>query len=257
MTFQYDAAAALARIKAGLSQHRVEHQKPERSPAKLANPAKAGSAAQGGLAGLAGLAGVPVDFHTGDHATQAVSSPIEDQKSARTPAKVAKPANPFSAPVPADAAPALARRAQFKERGADIALRRLQGHEWSAEDWLAYFDERAAIAEFDGGLSRPEAEARAFQSCTAEWLGQHPVSSKADDGCVICGDGDRANDGLLPTGLGGGLERVWLHRDCIPVWHSARMAEAVAALRAMNISAASDASHPSALELTEGTGGED
>jgi hypothetical protein len=33
---------------------------------------------------------------------------------------------------------------------------------WSAEDWQAFFDERAGIAEFDGGLSRPQAEAHAF-----------------------------------------------------------------------------------------------
>jgi hypothetical protein len=40
-----------------------------------------------------------------------------------------------------------------------IGLRRPQGDEWSTEDWQAYFDERAAIAEFDVGLRRPEAEA--------------------------------------------------------------------------------------------------
>jgi hypothetical protein len=30
---------------------------------------------------------------------------------------------------------------------------------WSAEDWLLFFEERAGIAEFDGGLPRTEAEA--------------------------------------------------------------------------------------------------
>ena len=39
---------------------------------------------------------------------------------------------------------------------------------WSAEDWRAFFDERAGIAEFDGGLSRTEAEAGAFTHCVAE-----------------------------------------------------------------------------------------
>lgn len=29
---------------------------------------------------------------------------------------------------------------------------------WSAADYQQYFEERAAIAEFDGGLSRKEAE---------------------------------------------------------------------------------------------------
>jgi hypothetical protein len=33
---------------------------------------------------------------------------------------------------------------------------------WSAENWGIFFDQRAAIAEFNGGLPRAEAEARAF-----------------------------------------------------------------------------------------------
>src|SRR5262245_38893572 len=41
---------------------------------------------------------------------------------------------------------------------------------WSAEDWQAFFDERAAIAEFDGGSPRPQAEALAFSECVTEWL---------------------------------------------------------------------------------------
>jgi len=34
--------------------------------------------------------------------------------------------------------------------------------DWDAEDYLAHFYERAAIAEFDGGLERPEAELQAM-----------------------------------------------------------------------------------------------
>ena len=30
---------------------------------------------------------------------------------------------------------------------------------WDAVDWRAFFDERAAVAEFDRGLPRPEADA--------------------------------------------------------------------------------------------------
>src|SRR5262245_44216049 len=36
---------------------------------------------------------------------------------------------------------------------------------WDPVDWRAFFDERAGIAEYDGGLSRAEAEARAFDCC--------------------------------------------------------------------------------------------
>jgi hypothetical protein len=119
---------------------------------------------------------------------------------------------------------------------ADItALRRSQGEEWSTKDWRAYRDERAAIAEFDGGLPRPQAEGRAYKACLAEWLDQHPVSSKVDDGCRVCGATDRPNDSLLPVGLGRGLERTWLHSNCIPIWHSARMAEAASALTVMGV----------------------
>lgn len=39
-----------------------------------------------------------------------------------------------------------------------------------AIEWLAFFDERAAIAEFDGGLSRQDAESLAYDRCVAEWL---------------------------------------------------------------------------------------
>jgi len=41
---------------------------------------------------------------------------------------------------------------------------------WSAEDWQAYFNERAAIVEFDGGLPRRQAEAQALSDCVTEWL---------------------------------------------------------------------------------------
>jgi hypothetical protein len=119
---------------------------------------------------------------------------------------------------------------------ADItALRRSQGDEWSTKDWRAFFDERVGIAEFDGGLPRPQAEGRAYKACLAEWLDQHPVSSKVDDGCRVCGATDRPNDSLLPIGLGSGLERTWLHRDCVPAWRAARMAEAVAALAKLGV----------------------
>jgi hypothetical protein len=36
-----------------------------------------------------------------------------------------------------------------------------RGQPWSLQDWQTFYDERAAIAEHDGGLSRAEAEAQA------------------------------------------------------------------------------------------------
>ncbi len=51
---------------------------------------------------------------------------------------------------------------------------------WTPEDWRAFFDERAGIAEHDGGLSRDDAERQAFECCVMEWRCQ-PKSSKHRD----------------------------------------------------------------------------
>ena len=62
---------------------------------------------------------------------------------------------------------------------------------WSPEDWQVFFDERAAIAEFDGGLPRAEAEARAFACCVTEWLNRNPTPSTPGR-CLACGGGERS-----------------------------------------------------------------
>ena len=113
------------------------------------------------------------------------------------------------------------------------ALRQPHGDEWSTEDWRVYFDEKAGIAEYDHAMPREAAEALAVEHCVAEWLYHHPTFSDADDGCVICGDGDRAGNPLLAIGLGGG--QVWLHRECSTTWRVARIAKAAAALAAMGM----------------------
>ena len=41
---------------------------------------------------------------------------------------------------------------------------------WDAADWHAYYNERAAIAEYEGGLSRSKAEKQAFACCVTRWL---------------------------------------------------------------------------------------
>jgi hypothetical protein len=69
------------------------------------------------------------------------------------------------APPPADL---LERLRQHKT--AIVELIQLRADGWSSEDWQAFFDERAAIAEFDGGLPRLQAEVQAFSECVAEWL---------------------------------------------------------------------------------------
>jgi len=105
--------------------------------------------------------------------------------------------------------------------------------DWSPEDWEVFFDERAGIAEFDGGLQCLEAEARAFACCIVEWLNRNCVRSPPGR-CLGCGGGDRAHDPLLPHGAGS-IGRVWLHSRCWADWHAARRADAVAALEAMGL----------------------
>lgn len=80
-----------------------------------------------------------------------------------------------------------------------VALLRPGRDGWSGEDWLAFFDERAGIAEFDGGLPRGEAEARAFECCAVEWLNRNPVRSSPGR-CLGCGGREDTYDELLPYG---------------------------------------------------------
>jgi hypothetical protein len=115
-----------------------------------------------------------------------------------------------------------------------IALLRTGSDGWSGEDWRALFDERAGIVEFDGGLPKDQAEARAFACCVAEWLNRNPVRSPPDR-CLRCGGGDYAHDALLPFGTDQ-TDLAWLHSRCWDAWHAGRQAEAVAALSTCGIS---------------------
>jgi hypothetical protein len=113
-----------------------------------------------------------------------------------------------------------------------VTLLRLAEEGWSAEDWQVFFEERAGIAEFDGGLSRGQAEACAFACCIAEWLNRNPVGSPRGR-CVACGGGHE-HDPLLPYEVESTGD-AWLHSRCWPAGYMGRKAEAVAALEAMGI----------------------
>ena len=104
---------------------------------------------------------------------------------------------------------------------------------WLPEDWQVYFDERAGIAEFDGGLARAEAEARAFECYVVEWINRSFVPSEPDR-CCECGQEDDVSDPLLPHGVEA-LGHVWLHSRCWSRHCDRRRAEAVAALCAMGV----------------------
>jgi hypothetical protein len=123
-----------------------------------------------------------------------------------------------------------------RHKAAIVALLRPAEDGWSAEDWQVFFDERAGIVEFDGGLPRPDAEAQAFACCVVEWLNHNPERSPAGR-CLDCGGGrDHAHDPLLPCGVEP-TGHAWLHSCCWHPWYEARKAKAVAALAAMGITA--------------------
>jgi hypothetical protein len=87
----------------------------------------------------------------------------------------------------------------LRHKAGIVVLLRPANDGWSTEDWLAFYDERASIAEFDGRPSRDQAEARAVACCVAEWLNCNPVRSPPGR-CLGCGAGEHAHDPLLPFG---------------------------------------------------------
>lgn len=106
---------------------------------------------------------------------------------------------------------------------------------WDAEDWRAYFDERAGIAEHDGGLARADAEQRAFECCVMEWLWRNPPLASGPERCAHCGEplAEPGRDSLpYLTGDGG---HPWLHSGCHGDWTAQRRAEALAALAILGL----------------------
>jgi hypothetical protein len=119
-----------------------------------------------------------------------------------------------------------------------VELLRPTDGSWSAEDWRVFFEERAGIAEFDGGLARGQAEVCAFECCVAEWLRRNPVCLPPGR-CLDCGGGDHAHDPLLPLGTES-TGSAWLHSGWWPAWYADRKGEAIAALAAIGVAVPAD-----------------
>jgi hypothetical protein len=103
---------------------------------------------------------------------------------------------------------------------------------FDAADYRMLFDERVAILEFDGGLTRSDAETKAIEYCVTEWLNRHPSSSPAGH-CVWCSNPESAGAGVVPFGVG--ERHTWLHPHCWPAWYRRRRADALAALGSLGI----------------------
>ncbi len=102
------------------------------------------------------------------------------------------------------------------------------GDRWTAEDWRALFDERAGIAEFDGGQTRAEGEALAFERCIVEWLNRHLEHSDPDR-CAWCEKPDRDTHTVVPFGTEN-HGHTWVHPECWNDWHERRVRQATEAL---------------------------
>jgi hypothetical protein len=114
-----------------------------------------------------------------------------------------------------------------------IALLRASDKDWPPEEWRAFYDERAGIAQYNGGLPRASAEALAHACCVSEWLNRTPVNSP-NGHCLGCGESEHDHDLLLPFGTET-TGHAWLHQRCWEAWRTRRNAEAAAALADMGI----------------------
>lgn len=119
----------------------------------------------------------------------------------------------------------------LRENKAEI-IAHLSGSDadWSPEDWQAFFDERAGIAEHDGGLPRADAEAQAMECCVVAWMNAHPIKSDSDR-CAHCGRPEAGGAQVIPFGDG----PVWLHAGCWREWQNKRKREAVEYLKTSGI----------------------
>jgi hypothetical protein len=97
----------------------------------------------------------------------------------------------------------------------------------AAADWREYFEERAAIREHDGRLSRRDAEAGALADLAAHWLALNPLPVSTDAACVHCGGAGPE----MPVLAAGG--HAWLHRACWAPMNGERGAQAAAMVRAL------------------------
>ena len=95
---------------------------------------------------------------------------------------------------------------------------------WSGEDWQALFDERAAIAEHDGGFQRLDAELLAFEECVDRWLLSHPPHPGPAGSCVSCGQliDERDPGAVAIVSVVVAPTVAKLHPSCASTWYTNR-----------------------------------
>ena len=121
----------------------------------------------------------------------------------------------------------------MRHKAGIVALLTAANGGWTAADWRVFFNERAGVAEFDGGRNRGEAEAVAFECCIVEWLNRHPELSTPGR-CTWCGMPGRDGHAVVPFGTAN-HGHTWLHPGCWNDWHRERRAKAERALAVMEL----------------------
>lgn len=96
-----------------------------------------------------------------------------------------------------------------------------------SERWRDMFEERAAVREFDGGLSRADAEAAAFGDLAATWRAENPLAANDGRECAFCGGPGPCTPVLAHQG------HAWLHKACWGPMNEARQQDALVAVRVL------------------------
>jgi hypothetical protein len=107
-----------------------------------------------------------------------------------------------------------------------VQLLRLDGVGWSLDDWRAFFEERAGIAEFDGKYPRIDAEINAFEECVDRWLALNPPTIHSPNTCLLCQKQTSAHDIDLARTVRISKEPAHLHPGCAARWKQFRRVEA-------------------------------
>ena len=128
--------------------------------------------------------------------------------------------------VPAPVAP-VAHVAHENDKPADAG----DTEGWRPEDWRTFYEERAAIAENDGGQSRAEAEETAYECCVIEWMNRNPAPSEPGN-CAWCGEDEGPESTIVAFGTED-AGHAWLHSHCWSDWYEHRREEAIHVLAAM------------------------
>jgi hypothetical protein len=114
-----------------------------------------------------------------------------------------------------------------------VGQRRISQRLWSAQDWRAFYEERAGILEYDGQLPRVEAERVAYSTTLAMWMDvNRPPSADMND-CAWCHRG--IPQAVLIACLAGPDGHYAVHDSCLPKLLESLRERGIGALTAFGI----------------------